>query len=187
MSQTVAITITTGNEAVQTIKDVFLKSTTNARGEALNLINYFQAAASGERTCSFDVQVNGGASVAASGTITLSSFNTASDTIIINGVTLTCVASGATNNQWNVKASASAQATEIARAINASSTSLVSGTQTASAAGGVVTITAATKGIGGNAITLAKGVDAGSVMTVSGTGRLTGGTATTANVYHFGI
>jgi hypothetical protein len=130
--------------------------------------------------------VNGGSSVAASGTIAFSGVSTANDTILINGTTLTAVASGATNNQWNVKSTAALQAAEVVRAINASTTSLVSGQVVASLTStSTVTLTAVVKGITGNAITIAKGTDAGSVMTVSGA-RLTGGVNPTANVYHYG-
>lgn len=187
MSQLVTINLTTGSEAVKTIQNIFLKPTSDQREECRAISNYLIAAESGLRACSYDVQVNGGASVAASGTIALSGVSTANDTILINGVTLTCVASGATNNQWNVSGTAALQATEIARAINASSTSLVSGQVVATKTStSTVTITAVLKGITGNTITIAKGTDGGSVMTVSGA-RLTGGVAITANVYHLGI
>lgn len=196
MAQTVTMTITTGNEALQTIKDIFLKSTTAQRQEAISIGNYIKAAVGGERTCSIDVQVNGGAAVSATGTIAFSGVSTAADTILINGVTLTSVASGAVNNQWNVKGTAALQAVEVVRAINASTTALVSGTVIASLTStSTVTLTAAQKvgggvvvapGILGNAVSIAKGTDAGTVMTVSGA-RLTGGVASNANLYRFGL
>ena len=40
--------------------------------------------------------------VQASGTVTFTGVGAANDTILINGVTFTAVASGATGNQWNV-------------------------------------------------------------------------------------
>lgn len=114
--------------------------------------------------------------VRASGTITFSGTGAANDTILINGVTFTAKASGATGNQWNVGASAALSAANLAAAINASVTSLVSGYVTASAASGVVTITSAFYGLAGNQCTIAEGVDAGGAMAVSGA-RLTGGAA----------
>lgn len=187
MSQLVSIHITTGSEAVQTIKDIFLKTTTAPRVEAQSITNYIDAAASGERSCSIDVQVNNGDAVAASGTIAFSGVSTANDTILINGVTLTAVASGAGNNQWNVLGTAALQAAEVIRAINASSTALVSGSVVASLTStSTVTLTAVTKGVTGNAITIAKGTDAGTVMTVSGA-RLTAGANATANAYHYAL
>ncbi len=186
MGQLVTINLTTGNEAVQTIKNIFLKPTSDQREECRAIGDYMTAAAAGLRTCSYDVQVNNGTATAATGTIAFSSFSTANDTILINGVTLTCVASGATNNQWNVKSTAALQAAEVIRAINASTTSLVSGQVTASLTStATVTLTSKFVDISGNAVTIAKGTDAGSVMTVSGA-RLTGGAAITANVYHLG-
>lgn len=186
MSQTVQINITTGAETTNTIKNIFLKPTSDQREEARAISNYLIAAESGLRTCFFDVQVNNGAGVAASGTIIFSDVSTANDTILINGVTLTAVSGTPTNNQWQVKGTAALQATEVARAINASSTSLVSGQVTAAKTStATVTITSNFVDISGNTVTIAKGVDAGSVMTVSGA-RLTGGVSATANVYHFG-
>ena len=85
----------------------------------------------------------------------------------------------------SARASATASAANLSAAINASETALVSGTVSASAATGTVTITALVKGQLGNAVTIAKGVDAGSVMTVSGA-RLTGGSNATARTFSFG-
>lgn len=117
-----------------------------------------------------------GGSVQASGTFTFSAVASADDTVIINGVTFTAKASGATGNQFNIGADATASAANLAAAINASVTALVSGYVTASSALGVCTVTAVPYGIAGNTITIAEGVDAGSVITVSGA-RLTGGAA----------
>lgn len=115
-----------------------------------------------------------GQATAASGTITFTGVGAANDTILINGVTFTAVASGATGNQWNVGASVTASAANLVTAINASATALVSSHVLASSVAGVVTITSKNKGIYGNAATIAEGVDAGAVMAVSGA-RLTGG------------
>lgn len=119
----------------------------------------------------FKIQAN---QTQASGTIAFSGVSTANDTVLINGVTFTAVASGATGNQWNVGANATASAANLAAAINASATALVSSQVSASAASGTLTITSLNYGVYGNQCTIAKGVDAGSVMTVSGA-RLTGG------------
>lgn len=114
--------------------------------------------------------------VQASGTITFSAAATANDTLLINGVTFTAKASGAGANEFNVGVSATASATNLAAAINASVTALVSGYVTASSALGVVTVTSVFYGLSGNQCTTAEGVDAGSVITVSGA-RLTAGAA----------
>lgn len=81
------------------------------------------------------------------------------------------------NNVFDFGGSDTETAADLARAINASSTSLVSGHVAASSAAAVVTLTARNSGLAGNAITLAS---SGSTVAVSGSGRLTGGTETTA-------
>lgn len=111
-----------------------------------------------------------GQATAASGTFTLNTV-IATDAISINGVTFTCVASGATGNQFNVGADDDETAENMAAAINASATALVSTQVTASASAAVVTITAKIKGYAGNAVTIAS---ADATITASGA-RLTGG------------
>lgn len=114
--------------------------------------------------------------VQASGTVTFSAAATANDTILINGVTFTAKASGAVGNQFNVGTAASTSASNFATAVNASVTSLVSGYVSASASAGTgqVTLTSAFYGLSGNQCTTAEGVDAGSVITVSGARLISG-------------
>lgn len=102
--------------------------------------------------------------VAATGTATFSTA-VATNTLTVNGVTFTAVASGATGNQFNIGADDTASAANLAAAINASTSPAVKGSVTASSALGVVTITARAPGTGGNAITLA---ETGDGITVSG-------------------
>jgi phage tail sheath gpL-like len=90
----------------------------------------------------------------ASGTVTLSSL-VATDTVTVNGVVFTAVASGATGNQFNVGGSDTITATNLAVAINASVTAKVVNVVTASASGPVVTVTAVQPGLQGNMNTLA--------------------------------
>lgn len=80
------------------------------------------------------------------------------------------------NNAFDFGGTDTETATDLARAIDASSTSLVSGHVDASSSGAVVTLTARNSGLAGNAITLAS---SGSTVAVSAA-RLTGGTETTA-------
>lgn len=115
-----------------------------------------------------------GNAVQASGTVTFSAAATANDQFIINGTTFTCVNSGATGNQWNKGTTATETAANLVIGVNASATALVTGQVVASSALGVVTITSLNYGVFGNSVTIAKGTDFGSVMTVSGA-RLTGG------------
>lgn len=115
--------------------------------------------------------------VQASGTFILDTV-VATDAISINGVTFTAVASGATGNQFNVGADDVETAANLAAAINASVTALVSGYVTAtSAAGltttGVVTVTSSFYGLAGNQTTIAS---ADATIVASGA-RLTAGAA----------
>jgi len=86
--------------------------------------------------------------VAATGTLTVVTNPAADETIAVAGTTFTFVASGATGNQINIGANAGATATAIATAVNALAS------VNAAAVGAVVTVTAATAGVAGNAITL---------------------------------
>lgn len=113
----------------------------------------------------------------ASGTILFSGPPNTGSTILINGVTFTSTASETpSTNQWTNGATAAESATNLAAAINASITALVVGYVTAVATSALVTVYSTTYGTAGNQITLAEGVDAGNVMTVSGP-RLSGGAA----------
>lgn len=123
-----------------------------------------------------------GDTTAATGTFTLDTV-IATDAVSINGVTFTCVASGATGNQFNVGASDTDTATALAAAINASSSALVSEHVTASSSAAVVTITALYGGTPGNAITIAS---ADGTITASGA-RLTGGADGTEASYSYGV
>lgn len=94
----------------------------------------------------------------------------ATDALTIDGTAFAFVASGATGNQVNIGASATASATALAAAINADEELPVS----AQAEGTTVYLTAKDKGTDGNAITLA--TNAPSRLSVSGA-TLSGGVA----------
>lgn len=116
-----------------------------------------------------------GNEVRASGTLIFDGV-VATDAFVINGVTFTAVASGATGNQFNVGADDTESAENAAAAINASVTALVDNYVTATGAAGltttgVVTITSAFYGLAGNMTTL---VSNDATITASGA-RLTGG------------
>ncbi len=98
-------------------------------------------------TCS--IQVLNDDSVAASATLTMAfASQTDGDTIQIGAMTLTAKTSGASTNQFNIGASNTASATNLALAINTYSSNLI----TATSAAGVVTVRAASTGTLGNAI-----------------------------------
>jgi hypothetical protein len=92
--------------------------------------------------------------IQAFGTITLSGM-VATDTVTINGVVFTAVSSGATGNQFNIGGSDTITATNLARAINASTTANVINVVFATSAANVVTVTAVQPGLQGNMNTLA--------------------------------
>lgn len=187
MSIKTVITITHDKETATDLKALLIQKPVDDRSREIGaLCDYFRALGGGARNGSFDVQVDNGDAVQATGTIAFSNTASANDTVLVNGVTFTAVASGATGNQFNIGASATDSAANLAAAVTASATALVTGVVTATAATGTATFTATNYGTQGNLITIAKGVDAGSVMTVSGA-RLTGGAAATANTYAFGV
>jgi phage tail sheath gpL-like len=188
MAQT-KITITHDKEVPGDLQSKLITAQASKLKQVSELRNIIEDIMLGNRMGIVATVIDNGDAVTASGTLTLTGAGAASDTILINGVTLTAVASGAVNNQWNVGGTATLSAAAIASAINASSTALVSGQVIATSALGVVTIKALASGVTGNAITTAKGVDAGSVMTFSGA-RLTSGAAPTLSAsasYNFGV
>lgn len=116
----------------------------------LKLKDYFKQITSGIRPASVQTKVN---CAYASGTITLSSF-VATDTVTINGIVYTCVASGATGAfQFNVGGTDTLSAVAIVAAVNADASNNLM--VVASSVGAVVTITAYLPGALGNAVTIA--------------------------------
>lgn len=113
--------------------------------------------------------------VVATGTATCASVD-AADAIAINGQAITAHATVAANNQFIVGATDAATATNLAAAINGSTTAIVSKHVRAVARLAVVHIFARYGNIAGNAITLT--TTDGTDLAVSGTGRLAGGTVT---------
>lgn len=119
------------------------------------LINFLAGVISGVRSAKVEVAPD---AVQATGTATA---GTANGTVVVNGVSV------AGNG-----ADATARAADAATNINASADPLIAGHVTATAASGVVTITAMCPGKAGNAITLSV---TGTGWSASGA-RLTGGT-----------
>lgn len=122
---------TTGAGAWGAINNIaaFLEAQANGRG--INVVYYDTA-------------------VSASTTGTFTGDPTAADTITINGVVFTARASGATGNEFNFTAgSVTATAAALAAAINASTTTGIVGTVSATSALGVVTFSAVVPGSAG--------------------------------------
>ena len=152
----------------------------DGQAAAAYLSNMLTSMAAGSEKGTLELET-GTALAKATGTFTLASV-IATDVVLINGVTLTCVASGATANQFNVGGTDTITATNMAAAINASTSALVSEHVTASAAAAVVTITAKEFGDEGNAITISS---PDSTITASGA-RLSGGDDALVTTYSFG-
>lgn len=76
----------------------------------------------------------------ASGTVTFTGAPTAAETLAINGVTFTARASGAVANEFNIGASVTETAANLAAAINASVTAKIKGIVSATSSAGVVTV-----------------------------------------------
>lgn len=122
-----------------------------------------------------------GNAVRASATLTCVSV-IATDTVVINGVTFTAVDSGASTNQFVRASSNTTTATNLAAAINASATALVSGYVTATSSLGVVTVFSTDYGIYGNQVTL---TTSGGTITASSTRLVSGAVDATAQTLNF--
>ena len=128
--------------------------------------------ATGNNPGSVEVSVSA-SSNQASGTVTAATVQ-AADTITINGVVLTAVASSPAANQFIATADNTETAVNIAAAINSSASALLSQQVSASSAGAVVTIRSLFDGAAGNQATLASSNN--TRLAVSGA-RLSGGVA----------
>lgn len=103
MAVITTIRINHGSAGAQHARDNLLRGSGNAHSQCNAIARFFDGVAVGNKLCSFDVEVD---MAKATGTITFSDTGEASDTILVNGVTFTAVASGATGNQFNVGAKA---------------------------------------------------------------------------------
>ena len=142
----------------------------------LKIVDYFKKMVSGIYPNVIQTKIN---AVKATGTVTLSS-HVATDIVTVNGIAFTCVASGATGNQYNVGGTDTLTAVELAAALNANTT--LDGMIVATAASGVVTLTSLIPGEIGNAVTIAISAHG----SVSGA-RMAGGTnGDTETTHYFG-
>lgn len=140
-----------------------------------NLANYLQSVPDQSAAV---LSINVGMSTA-SGSFAFASV-IATDVLAINGVSFTCVASGAGANEFNVGLDDAATAINAAAAINASATALAQQV-VAVAVDESVVITSKQPGVVGNAITIST---PDSTITPSGA-RLTGGADGTAYTLDF--
>lgn len=182
---TLIVNLATGINTDTLVRD-FERSTSAKYPAVQSIANLVQSILSGNQyTPVIDVSVKESA-VRASGIFTLTSV-IATDAISINGVTFTCVASGATGNQFNVGADDAATAANLAAAINASVTALVAGYVTAAvtssiATPAVVTVYSTFYGIAGNQTLIAS---ADSTIVASGARLASGAADAAAKQYSF--
>lgn len=90
----------------------------------------------------------------ATATLTFTGVPVAAEAFVLNGVTFTARASGASGNEFNIGGTVTATANNVVAAVNGSASVGVAGLITASNVAGVVTFTADTPGAAGNALTL---------------------------------
>lgn len=178
------IVITHDKEVAVDLKAVLQTQVDRKQLEADLLQKFLQQLSSGVRNGALAVTVDNGDGVAASRTLTGASV-VATNTAVINGVTFTAVASGATGNQFNIGGSDTITMANLAAAINASASAAVAGVVTASSVGTVVTVTCATVGYVGNSIAISAtgGITAGGATLTGGLNSTNG----TTLAYAFGV
>lgn len=151
------VVILTSNETTLSVRQEVNPVAGNFKESFRRLLNWLEATDGGNKASVDTVEYRFG-EVAATAVMTFTDVVTASDTFVLNGVTFTAVASGATGNQWNIGADEDADAAACAAAINASATAAVASV-TASTVAGVLTLTCDTPGIVGNGFTLSESLD----------------------------
>ena len=174
MAIQVVITATVDEVAADVARDLIAESGLRELAGA-KLIDYAKKLVAGKGKPVVRAEVG---AVKASATLTGTSV-IATDAVAVNGLTLTCVASGATSVQFNLGADDAATMANLAAAINANTS--LNGIVTASSALTVVTVSAARPGLMGNAITLTS-ADA---TIVASAAKLAGGVDGTSDVIHY--
>jgi hypothetical protein len=168
------------DSSAKTLTSLNFSAQTNLNGVATAVTT----ALSGSGTCTWDgsqfiiTSATTGAGVPASGTITFSAAPSANDTVTVNGVAITFVASSPTGSQVLIGSSASTTATNLNTFLLASTNASLT-VMNYSVSAGVVTCTSKLVGTAGNAYTLAKSSTA---ITVSAS-TLAGGTAPSSVSY----
>lgn len=171
MASSLVITVNSGGSSAELGK--YIGSTTEPRQECIKLRTLFDRLAGGLESANFSVATSTAAAVAASGTITLVYADlAATDTVVIGGVTLTCVAGAPAALQFRKITDLATTATNLKNTIN--TTAALNAYGIATSTGGVVTYTMFQKGIVGNIVTLSATVITPGAIVVSAA-TLTGG------------
>lgn len=152
----------THEQSSLTLRSLLDFNADNRKSNLQNLINYLNGALNGTYgNVTVDARMG---ETAATATITSTGSAANAETMVVNGVTFTAQTSGATGDQFNISATVGTQATNIANAINNSSTAGVADV-TATVLAGVVTLTCDIPGTVGNAMTLSEAL---ANVTISG-------------------
>ena len=174
MASSLVITVNSGGSSAEL--DKYIGSTTEPRQECVKLRNLFDRLAGGLEAANFSVAKASAAAVAAKGTVTIDYTKlSATDTVVIGGVTLTCVAGAPGALEFRKISDIATTATNLKNLINATATLNVYGVATVVTTTGVVTYTLFQKGVVGNIVPLAVAMTTPSALVASGT-TLTGGT-----------
>ena len=182
MTQSLVLTVNVDRADVND----YVRSSTDPRGEMTVLSTLFSRLAAGTISGSVVAQKAAVASVAASGTYTVTNASvSANDTIACCGITMTAKASGATGAQFNIGLNATATAANIAALINSLATLNIY--VRATSALGVVTVRANQAGVVGNLIALATSNATGIAVSAATLAGGTGGAVVGATTYSRGL
>lgn len=164
----IATLIFTTDSTVGNLSDVFVH--TNPNLALSNMQNYLAAIVSGSASASVNVKVNTGTSTVATKTVTVLT-PVPGHILSVNGLDFVA------DTDFDIGASNTATAANIANAINATANPLVYSLVSATSLANVVTLTARTFGSAGNMIT----VEGGDTLAPSGVGTAASGTFTIVN------
>lgn len=180
MAVQTTITILHDKETAQDVIQM-LKTYSNTKIKMINQVELVLAGlVSGIRHGTVDLQIPTDTAVYASQTITPGTV-VATNTVTINGIVFTAVASGPTANQF-LAGSAAVSGIDLARSINTSVSSAILGVvRSEVSAAGVVNVIAQYPGALGNLVTTAT-----SANLTAGGATLVGGTYT-ANLFKYGL
>lgn len=171
------------NMPVATLQDILTAASSDPRVWANKLDNFVRGMKGGARTAAaHSGVVTSGTTDAVSASLagTFSGTPTAAETIAVNGVTITFVASSSpTNNQVSLAGTPSTTtlASRLAAAINASTSDALSGVVSASSSAAVCTVSCLIPGVIGNSVTVADSATnfawaGGATALASGAGKL---------------
>ena len=175
MPSKILVSITTNRSAADTAS---LLNMNTANAAMNNLCNLLQGMNCGAEAGKLEMNIG---AVAASQTLTVGTV-VATNGPTINAVAVLAVVSGAVNNQFNIGATPTESATNLAAAINASTTLGLKDFVSATSAGAVVTVSAQVPGTEGNALTTTA-----TANVTAGGAALAGGTEGTRKIYSYGI